>query len=136
MEIIESIEFTIRVGYIESINKYLIPIGKGKVAMSPECKAFKMEVKNQLNKCGARINSDKKSWFKLSCSLVFKCSFGRRDSNNCIKILVDAICEYFGLNDNHLIYEEYRKMWKQPSNYEYIKCRLDIIKATENDFKL
>ena len=136
MEIIESIEFTIRVGYIESINKYLIPIGKGKVAMSPECKAFKQEVKNQLARSGVKLNCSNKNWFKLSCSMVFKCSFGRRDSNNCIKILVDAICEFFGLNDNHLIYEEYRKMWKQPSNYEYIKCKLDLVKADESDFKL
>lgn len=135
MNILRSVEFTIRVDYIESINNYLIPIGKGQATMSAECRAFKMEVKNQLARSGVKLDCAKNNWFQLSCAMVFKCSFGKRDSNNCIKILVDAVCEFFGLNDNHLIYEEYRKMWR-PGKHEYIKCKLDIVDLEEKDFKI
>lgn len=132
----DSYEFTIRVSYIESINKYLIPVGKGKVAMSPECKNFKQEVKNQLFRNGVKIDCDSKSWFTLQCVMVFKTSFGRRDTNNCIKVFVDALCEYFGLNDNHLVNENYQKMWRVNSNYEYIKVKLTLLDAAEEDFKV
>lgn len=134
MKVVNSVEFTIRVGYIESINKYLIPVGKGKVAMSPECKAFKQNVKNQLFRSGVKINGDLKSWFTLSCVVVFKTCFNRRDTNNCIKMLVDAVCEYFGLNDNKIFNEQYTKMWNKGSDYEYIKCKLTLYDADEKDF--
>lgn len=132
----KSVEFTIRVDYIESINNYLIPVGKGKVAMSKECKRFKQEIKNQLYRSGVKLDCNQKTWFTLQCIVVFKTSFGRRDTNNCIKVMVDAICEYFGLNDNHLIHEDYRKMWKAKSRHEYIKCKISTLDATEEDFKI
>lgn len=134
MKVVKQISFTIRVKYIESINKYLVWLPNKKFAMSSEAKAFKNEVKNQLARLNPSFNLSKDSWVKIESVFVFKTSFEKRDCNNCIKIFIDAVSEFFGFNDSRIFDERYLKFFTQGNSYEYIKCTLSEVSADKKEF--
>jgi len=75
-----------------------------KLALSPEYTRELEQLDHSLSLTGIPRNSfDKDAFYSLNLTFLLKDNFKRRDSDNLLKAVIDAITRYLGFDDNKIV---------------------------------
>ena len=79
--------------------------GRGrKLAISPEYSKELAQLDHSLSLTGIERNSfDPNCFYSVKCTFFLKENFKRRDTDNLLKAVIDALTRYLGFDDNKII---------------------------------
>lgn len=117
-----------------SVNRRLAKGGKRGKHLSPPVQREIAQLTKSLEDRGIQRNSvDPNKFYTISLIFYLKGSIFRRDLDNMVKIVIDAITPYLGFNDNKIIsYRLAKRQIKYPEDYQNPKEWV-YLEVTETD---
>lgn len=125
-------EVVLKVDYFTSINSaYCINKRTGAIYLSPDMYRMICEVKDQIvitdpvTQC-PWVTPD--NLYRVTYNFILKSNFFKRDADNCIKKIQDAVFECLHVNDSRIVELHGYKSFK-PGDSEYL-----ILRVSESDY--
>lgn len=113
---------TFEIDYIPSVNS-MLGVGKnGKRFLNPEAKKYKWDIQSQISKTkDLHFLYDGKRGIVVKLIFVLKQSYLARDLDNMQKMTIDAIFQYYKVNDSRIVDLHSIKLFDGNLVKEYVK---------------
>lgn len=110
---------------LPSVNKMYVRTRTG-MTLSNEVRSFKTNISKQTkSQLPKRLPFERNDVFKISIQFILKDRFFMRDTDNMLKMLIDAIFEELGINDSRVVEIDAKKSFRKASRNEYIKVTIE-----------